>query len=142
MREAKTIKLKDGSRDVAFIVKPMSAIKAEMWLYRAALAVGLPAIPSAEEFSARGILMALATKSVDFDKVEGLLNDLLACCEYQADGGVTVPVTPETVSAQVDYPTTLFELRLAVLVQTFGFFGNGGWQNFLGQLNGVVTALR
>lgn len=142
MREAKTIKLKDGARDVAFIVKPMSAIKAEMWLYRAAMTVGLPAIPNADEFSARGVLMALTTKGLDFDKVEGLLNDLLSCCEYQTEGGVSVPVTAETVSAQVDYPTTLFELRLAVLVQTFGFFANGGWQNFLGQLSGVVTALK
>lgn len=142
MREAKTIKLKDGSREVAFIVKPMSAIKAEMWLYRAAVVLGLPAIPTAEEFSARGILTALAGKALDFDRVEALLNELLTCCEYQADGGVCVPVSAETVSAQVDYPTTLFELRLAVLVQTFGFFANGGWQNFLAQLSGVVTALK
>ena len=142
MREAKTIKLKDGDREVVFSVKPMSAIKAEMWLYRAAMAVGLPAIPNTDEFSARGALMALTTKGVDFDKVEGLLNDLLSCCEFQTSGGVAVPVTAETISGQVDYPTTIFELRLAVLMQTFGFFSNGGWQNFLAQVSGVASALK
>lgn len=142
MREAKTIKLKDGDREVVFSVKPMSAIKAEMWLYRAAMVLGLPAIPAAEDFSAKGVLTALTTKGVDFDKVEGLLNELLACCEFQTAGGVAVPVTAETISGQVDYPTTLFELRLAVLMQTFGFFANGGWQNFLAQVSGVASALR
>lgn len=142
MREAKTIKLKDGDREVVFSVKPMSAIKAELWLYRAAAVLGLPALSSAEDFSARGVLNALAGKALDFDKVEGLLNELLSCCEFQTSGGVAVPVTADTISGQVDYPTTIFELRLAVLMQTFGFFANGGWQGFLAQVSGVASALR
>lgn len=143
MREAKKIKLKDGDKELTFVITPMSAIKAEAWIYKALIAVGLPAMPSMNEISPEGIIRALmANKALDFERISPLLDDLLECCECYPSEGVAVSVTPENVSGLVDYPTTLFALRVASFIQTFGFFGDGGLKNFLGQVSGVRTAFK
>lgn len=142
MREATTITIKDGSRDLKFRVTPMSAVHAEKWLYRALCVLGIPALSGLRAFNAEGFMKSLSTADVDFDKIEPLLDKLLDCCEVVHDGGAAVQVTPETIGGVVEYPTSIFALRLAALKATFGFFGNGGWQNFLDQVSGVATALK
>ena len=52
-----------------------------------------------------------------------------------------MPVTAATIDGQIDFPTTLATLRAAVLKVNFGFFGNGGLNAFLGNLNGVLTSV-
>lgn len=140
MREATKITVNDGGEKLTFAVKPMSALKAEKWLYKAICVLGLPALSEVQELTAEGVIRALTAKPLDFDKAEPLLDDLLACCSRLTDGGVEIAVTPETVDGQIQYPTTLFLLRVAALKASFGFFANGGWQNFLAQLSGVKSA--
>lgn len=138
-RENISLELTDGETKLKFSIKPMSALKAEKWLYKAVAVLGLPVISEIKTLTAEGVIKALAAKPLDFDKAEPLLDELLACCKRQAGGGVEVELTPETIEGQIEFPTTLFLLRVAAFKASFGFFGGGGWQNFLAALSGVTN---
>ena len=137
MREAKTITLQDGERKFTFTIKPMSALKAERWLIRAAFALGGGLSSLTKDADATEIVKALS--SVDYDKVAPLWDELLSCCEI-VQGGATIPVDADTLDGKIDYPTTVFLLKAAAVQANFGFFGKGGFSNFLSTMRGVLTS--
>lgn len=137
MRESKTITLKDGERGITFEIKPMSAIKAERWLIRAAFALGGGLSSLTSNADSAEIVKALS--AVDYEKVAPLWDELLTCCQIR-QGGATIPVDPQTLDGKIDYPTTIFLLKVAVVQANFGFFGNGGFQNFLSTMRGVLNS--
>ena len=130
MRESKTITLKDGERDITFEIKPMSAIKAERWLIRAAFALGGGLSSLTSNADSAEIVKTLS--AVDYEKVA-------PCCQIR-QGGATIPVDPQTLDGKIDYPTTIFLLKVAVVQANFGFFGNGGFSNFLSTMRGVLNS--
>ena len=80
-----------------------------------------------------------ALSSVDYDKVAPLWDELLSCCEI-VQGGATIPVDADTLDGKIDYPTTVFLLKAAAVQANFGFFGKGGFSNFLTTMRGVLTS--
>lgn len=137
MRESKRITLMDGERQIEFEIKPMGAIKAERWLLRAAFAMGSGLSSLTSNADATEIVKALS--AVDFEKVAPLWDELLSCCQIR-QGGATLPVDINTLDGKVDYPTTIFLLKVAVVQANFGFFGNGGFANFLTTMRGVLNS--
>lgn len=147
MREPQKIEILDGEKTLHFEVTPMSAQRAEFWLYRAIFLIAGGAGAGidldkieAKDFTDGNFLRQLL--SVDFEKAEPLLNDLLSCVKFQTEGGALVQVTPSTVDGMVAFPTTLFAIRAAVLKASYGFFGNGGLKKFLTQLRGTLIAIQ
>lgn len=137
MRESKTITLKDGEREITFKIQPMTAITAERWLIRAAFALGSGLSSLTSNASADEIVKALS--AVDYEKVAPLWDELLTCCQI-IQGGATIPVDAQTLDGKIDYPTTIFLLKVAVVQANFGFFGNGGFSNFLSTMRGVLNS--
>lgn len=143
MREAKTVKIPDGDKVLTFRITPMNAIKAEDFMYRAAIVIGGAVdggMLNREAFTDAEAVLSMLRRA-DYAKVKPLLDDLLNGVERVTEAGGTVPVTAATIAGQVEFPTTLAMLRAAVLKVNFGFFGNGGFNAFLGNLNGVTTSL-
>lgn len=138
MREPIKMKVMDGDDSISLIIKPMGALKAERWLTKAMFVAG-PAFFSAVQ---QGKIEAIATaiQTVDYDKATALWDAILEGVQIESEGGVIVDLTMDTVNGKIQYPTTLMLIKLAVLKANFGFFGNGGVQNFLGQIRGVLTS--
>lgn len=136
MREVKRITLQDGDNTLEFEIKPMAALNAERWMLRAVFVLnsGLGAL--AQGSSAQEIVSALST--VDFEKAAPLWDELLSCCQIRS-GGVAIPLTPETVNGKIEFPTTIFLLKVAAVQVNFGFFGKGGFAKFLSTMRGVLT---
>lgn len=140
MRESVTVTLKDGDKDLKIRITPMSALKAETWLMRAALALGGGLKDIDTDMKPEALLGCLL--GADYEKVAPLLEELLLCCERITDSGSTVALNPSTIDGVIEYPTTIFTIRVCVLRATYGFFTNGGWQTFLKSLRGALSAIR
>lgn len=143
MREAVCVQIPDGDKILTFRITPMGALKAEAWMYRAAIAIGGSvdgSVLNREKLgNAEAVLGML--RQLDYDKAAPLLADLLSGVERINENGGSVPVTAATIEGQIDFPTTLTMLRAAVLKANYGFFGNGGFNTFLGNLNGVMSSV-
>lgn len=139
MRDPVTITIKDGESDLTVRITPMSAVKSEAWLLRVAFALGTGINEVSTDMKPEQMLGCLLR--ADYDKVKPLLDDLLTCCERVTEGGATIAMSPATIDGMIQYPTTLFTIRVCVLKATFGFFTNGGWSNFLKALRGALLAL-
>lgn len=135
-RSEKTIHVQDGENSLKVIIKPMSAVKAERWMLKAAMAVGGSALTLGRDSVAEDIAKALS--QVEYEKVAPLWDELLLCCQLDHDGVIT-DLTPETIEGKIDYPTTLFIIKVAAIQANFGFFGNGGFAKFLTAMRGVLT---
>jgi len=140
MREPVTVTVKDGDSDIRIRITPMPALKAESWLMRAALALGAGLKELDTQMKPEALLGCLL--SADYEKVKPLLEELLVCCERVTDSGSTIALNPATIEGVIEYPTTIFTIRVCVLRATFGFFTNGGWQTFLKSLRSALTAIR
>ena len=136
MREIKRITLQDGDNSLEFEIKPMPAMKAERWMLQAAFSLGTGLSALAKDASAQDIVSALST--VDFEKVAPLWDELLSCCRIRS-GGATTSLNPETIEGKIEFPTTIFLLKVAAVQVNFGFFGNGGFAKFLSTMRGVLT---
>lgn len=140
MREVKRITVKDGERDIKVRITPMDAVKAERWLMKAIFAVGAGLFGAVESGKPEDIASAL--NSVDYDKVAPLWDSLIQCVQIENEGGAAIDVTADTLAGKVDYPTTVFIIKMAALQANFGFFGGGGWRSFLTSMRGVLTSLK
>lgn len=139
MRDPVTLTIKDGENELKVRITPMSALQAETWLMRAALALGAGVKQFDTSMKPEAMLGCLL--SADYEKVKPLLEELLTRCERITDSGSAIALNPATVDGIIEYPTTLFTLRVCVLRVTYGFFTNGGWQSFLKNLRGVLSAI-
>lgn len=137
MRESRRITIQDGENPIEFEIKPMPAIQAERWLLRSAFAIGSGLTNLSTESTAQDIVQALS--AVDFDKAAPLWDELLSCCRIKA-GGAFIPVDAQTLDGKIDFPTTIFLLKVAAVKANFGFFGNGGFANFLTTMRGVLNS--
>lgn len=137
MREVKRITINDGETPLEFEITPMSALQAERWMLRAAFALGSGMSAITKKATAQEIVQSLSC--VDFEKVAPLWEELLTCCQIK-QGGAYLPLDPRTVEGKIDYPTTIFLLKVAAVEATFGFFGNGGFANFLTSMRGVLNS--
>lgn len=143
MREAKTVVIPDGTKVLTFRITPMNALRAEAWMYRAAIAIGGSvdgSMLNREKLSNAEAVLGMLRR-IDYEKAEPLLAELLTGVEHIGESGASTAVSQSTVSGLVEYPTTLALLRAAVLKVNFGFFGNGGFNTFLENLNGVTTSV-
>lgn len=141
MRAIERITLKDGERPIRFAITPMGAVQAERWLMQACFAIGITALDKVD-ISKPDESMMTALSAVDFEKVAPLWDQLLTGIEVEAENGAKIALTPETLAGKIEFPTTLFALKLAALKANFGFFANGGWQNFLSTMRGMLTSLK
>lgn len=135
MREPKKVKIQDGDREITLVITPMGAVKAERWLTKALLSVGGILYPLMEGGRNEDVLKAMA--ELDYDKVGPLWDELLTCC---AIDGFTLDM--ETLDGKIDYPTTVFAIKVAALKANFGFFGGDGWRKFLSSMRGAPTSQR
>lgn len=141
MREASTIEITEGDKVLQFKITPMSAAKAEAFIYRALLVSGGSLSALNGKFD-EGKLLSSIIASADYERVKPLLDELLAGTVHRiTESGEEVPVTAKNVDTQVELPTTIMSLRASVLKATFGFFGNGGFKSFLTSLRGVLSSI-
>lgn len=139
MREKRTVTIKEGSRELTFAIKPMSAWKLEKWMYRAAIQVArangmdvvgdsiedaqnaMKGLQAGEESGIKWIASTIG--GLDFEKAEPLLDELMECARLVTGTGVEMELTSQTIDGQIDSPITLMKLRLECLKANFGFFG-------------------
>lgn len=139
MREEKVINLVDGERALTFVVRQMSAIKAESFIYRVAILlakaggselkdVSMDSIRTAvqgngDEFPAERIIRLIG--ALDYEKAKSLMDELLAECYYIPDPsnmGVRLACTEQTLDGNITNPITIMRLRVEALKVNFGFF--------------------
>lgn len=138
MREASQISIKDGENEVKVRITPMSASKAEGFMYRLLLGLDYSSLTGAKSMDAESLLGLI--NKLDYETAKPLLDDLLACCELVTPGG-TVKITPETLDGMFDFFTSIVTLRLMAAKVSFGFFFSGGYQSFLTNLRGIASAV-
>ena len=133
MRKEKTVILNDRGNELTFKVREMPATQLESWLLRAGLLLAgtgafdgkdvtnaNEAIAKAGAVLSNGGISALA--SLDYIKVQPLLDELLGCC-IRTDAGVEQRLTPDTVDGIIEDVKTLFALRKEALSVNLSFFG-------------------
>lgn len=134
MREPTHLTIRDGEKSLNFVITPMGAVQAESWLIRAAFALGSGFGGLTTDATVTDVCRALA--SADIERVAPLWDELLSCCQIKA-GGATLPLDPATLDGKIQFPTTVFLLKVAALQANFGFFADGGLVNFLSEMRGV-----
>lgn len=126
----RSFRVEDEGRDKGkfFLLKEMSALKAEKWGYRALLAMARSGVDLPSDVAGAGMagIAVLGIKSlakINFEDAEPLLDDLLRCVFYMPDG------KPELARAMIETDVeewaTLVKLRMEVLDLHLGFFTNG-----------------
>lgn len=145
MRKEKIITVDDRGRQLTFKIKEMPALKLESWILRAAMLLagsgvmdnGLAkrakdasnAMQTAEAMESVGGLLAeqglKGLASIEYDKAEPLLAELLECCS-RVDAGIEQKMTPDIVDAVIEDVRTLFTLRKEAFMINFGFFVSAG----------------
>lgn len=113
-RRETTITLQDRERNLTFKIREMSATQMESWLARSSAFFG--GLQKSEEVEGVPVLL----HRLDYDGVNALLNELLGCCYYLADG-VEVRCTPQNVDDYVEDVRTLFRLQSEALRLNVGF---------------------
>lgn len=120
-RKEVEIKIEDG-RDAGktFRIVEMGAIQADKWVTKALLLLGKSEfnIGVLNHMSFEEILKALS--KCDYEQVEKLLNELLACCSFNKDG-VSVPMKGDMVDSVIEEWTTVMRLRIEALKVNLGF---------------------
>jgi hypothetical protein len=138
MREAKEITIQDGSKDLTVRITPMDSYKAAIFGMRIACLLGVPALSALKLMSAEEIIGKVAQASLDQEKIKGLLDDLLACCERVTESGGTVRITAQTAGGQIEDCGTIFLLWVASFKASFGFFIASLKSDFRDKLNGML----
>lgn len=128
--------IQDGESEKKFTISKMSAIEAEQWMYRAALALGSSLDDLQEVFSGSPEKILHAVMRVPYDKAKPLLDDLLGCCSI-VQGKMTKSMASDAACASIESPLTLTRLRIEALRLNFGFFFDG---KNLNSLTGQSTA--
>ena len=131
-REERTVKIKDGSNELTFKIRQMSATQTESWILRALLLLG-PALGKAagEGATVSEAIAGLQSNwlallaGVDYSKAQPLLDELLLCCARVVSPGVTQACEPSTIDAYVSDVRTLLKLRQEAIKLSLGFLGLG-----------------
>lgn len=126
MRKSIDITLQDGANSYIFRIKQMSATRAQSWLIRAGLLVtrGDVNLLDMDVEKMQNWLKQYglsAIQRLEYEAVEPLLADLLACCN-KVDGNTETGCTAEFIDSFVHDPMTLFTLQKKSFEVNFGFF--------------------
>lgn len=136
MREVKTITVEDGGKQIKVRVTPFDAYKGSFFMIKVGCLLGIPALSSAMgSMSAEGLVGKIVTASLKPEDAKALLDELLCCCERVQDDGKTIPITPATVSGQIESPETVLLLWIAAFRASFDFFDGGKWSAFRSKLS-------
>lgn len=122
--------IQDGESEKKFTISKMSALDAEQWMYRAALALGSSLDDLRGVFSGKPEKILQAVMQVPYEKAKPLLDDLLGCCSL-VQGKMTKSMTSNAACAAIESPLTLTRLRIEALRLNFGFFFDGKSLNSL-----------
>lgn len=148
MRKETRITIDDRGNELAFLIREMPAMRLESWIIRAGLALAASGaagdllnesrVDSASVMQAADRLAKMdvgnllrALGGIEYQKVEPLLGELLACCSL-VTGNQLQQLNQRNVDGIVQDIKTLFTLQKEALKINFGFFGNGG-QSATGQ---------
>lgn len=145
MRKEKTVTIDDRGTSLTFKIREMPALKLESWILRAVMLLASSGLldrklaakakeaansmQTAEAMSSVGSFVTehglKALGSVDYEKAEPLLAELLACCS-RVDGGVEQRLdNPVVVEGIISDVRTLFKLRKEAFALNFDFFAQG-----------------
>ena len=121
-----TIDAENRDRGKQFLITEMGASHAETWAGRAACALlGSANIPNAphpaEGMAGLAKVMDVGLSGLDWDRVRPLYDELLGCVEIVTESGAKVRLSPKTLDAYIEEPTTLLRLRMEVLALHVGF---------------------
>lgn len=128
--ESTKLQIKDGSSEKSFLIVPMSAYKAEQWMYRAAFAIGRSVEDIQQVFSGKPENVIKTILGVPYEQARPLLDDLLACCTL-VQGQQLRPLSSPNACDAIENPLTLTKLRIESLKANFGFFFDGDALNSL-----------
>ena len=118
------LEVQDGTTLKSFTITPMSAYKAEQWMYRAAFAMGRNVDDIQQVFSDKPADLLKAILTIPYDEARPLLDDLLSCCTL-VQGNALRRLEGESACAVIESPLTLTKLRIESLRRNFGFFFDG-----------------
>lgn len=146
-RKTLDIVIEGDNRDAGklFHITEMPASRAERWAARALVALmnanadiggpGVGGVPGSIPEPSQG-LAGLASAicrlgSLEWQQVQPLYDELLACVEYEVPDkpGVRLPLSPHNVDAYIEETSTLLRLRLEVVGLHVGFSGAAALSN-------------
>lgn len=122
--DVKEIKINDCGVEKRFTITPMSAYRAEQWLYRAAFAMGRNVEDIQQVFSGKPTDLLKTILGIRYEDARPLLDDLLSCCTLVQGNALRKLTSPEACSV-IESPLTLTKLRVEALRVNFGFFFDG-----------------
>ena len=141
MREAKTVRLQDGGREIKVRVVPMDAYRGAMFGVKAACLLGVPALSALKGMKTEQIVGHLSGAALNVEGVKALLDELLECCEIGLESGGSLRISAQTAGGQVEDPGTIFILWALAFKANFGFFTNGGLKTYRSALNGALQQI-
>lgn len=122
MRKEFTITINDGGQDKRFKIRQMPATQAERFMFKLIFLIGGQAeIEKLQDMGA--VLEAMADKP--FEKVQELLDSLLACVSLLNEGGIETQLDPDNVDGFVEEMSTLLKLRAEAFKANSFFQQNG-----------------
>lgn len=131
MLKEKTITLTDNGKQLTFKVKQMPAMQRAKWASCAALILAASGKEvDLNRLDLNAIIGALGV--LEYNRIEPLLKELLACCWRVVDRAET-QVMPETCEAYIEDEMTIFTLYGEAF--KLNFLSGGGLSAFLGKLN-------
>ena len=122
--ETTKIEVQDGATLKSFTLTPMSAYKAEQWMYRAAFAMGRNVEDIQQVFSGKPADLLKTILTIPYTEARPLLDDLLSCCTL-VQGNALRRLSSESACDVIESPLTLTKLRMESLKLNFGFFFDG-----------------
>ena len=127
MRKTVTVTIDDAGRDKGkvFVLTEMSAYQSENWAARAIFAMMNAGVDIPDNIAEAGLagVAALGIKSlthVSFESAKPLLDEMLACVQFQP----SPKVTRALVEDDIEEVATLLRLRKEVLALHLDFFIN------------------
>lgn len=123
----KCITIQDGDQTLTFKIRRMPATRLETWLYRAGALLAASGLESKADLftTARTLLEGNAVTGlggIDFEKVQPLLDELLACCSRVVEN-----VEERCMRESMEYVQdvrTLFTLRREATRLNFEFLND------------------
>ena len=133
MRKEKIITLNDNGNTLRFKVRQLPATEQEKLIFKTFLLLANKEIGDIDANEVRknpskflnSKVIFAALQSVDYEKIEPIINTLLSCC-YRINGNMEEQCTPETVNGYIENFTTLLALKKAAIEVSFDFFGQDG----------------
>ncbi len=140
MRKTKVITIETDNRDKgkSFLIKEMSAHRAEQWSAEALVAIfsgNVPAdilqVSQTSNTAALATAMEYLLKGLSWKSIKPLYNSLLSCVSFipekenKANPVNVIPLTETNIENFIEEVPTLLKLRLAALEINLGFLGEG-----------------